>query len=143
MGTTNKHFVLTRFPQFAVALITACAIAGCATYSKVSEKRPSYNAVAGGTGALANANAEIFKALQLDRRDPLVALGEYMTAGETAWRQLQRNSPDETARYAYNFAVRRIIGNIRDAKLDPWTQPLRLRACADEVVRTPNPHRAP
>ena len=30
----NDHFRLTRFPQFAVALIAACAIAGCATYSK-------------------------------------------------------------------------------------------------------------
>ncbi len=143
MGTTNKHFVLTRFPQFAVALITACAIAGCATYSKVSEKRPSYNAVAGGTGALANANAEIVKALQLDRRDPLVALGEYMTAGETAWRQLQRNSRDEPARYAYNFAVGRIIGTIRDAKLDPWTQPLRVPASGGEFVLTHKPDPRP
>src|SRR5260221_1448436 len=143
MATTNKHFVLSRFAQFAVALITACAIVGCASYSKVSEKRPSYNAVAGGTGALANANAEIVKALQLDRRDPLVALGEYMTAGKAAWRHLQRTSRDEPARYAYTFAVGRIIGTIRDAKLDPWTQPLRVPASGGEFVLTHKPDPRP
>jgi hypothetical protein len=30
------------FSQLAIALITACVLAGCATYSKVSEKRPRY-----------------------------------------------------------------------------------------------------
>ena len=143
MSTTNKHFVLTRFPQLAVALITACAVAGCTTYSKVSERRPLYNAAAGGTGALASANAEIVKALQLDRRDPLAALGKYMTAGETASRQLQRNPQDEPAQQAYNFAVGRIIGTIRDAKLDPWSQPLRVPASGGEFVLTRKPDPRP
>jgi pimeloyl-ACP methyl ester carboxylesterase len=143
MSTTNKLFVLTRFPQLAVALITASAVAGCTTYSKVSERRPLYNAAAGGAGALAGANAEIVKALQLDRRDPLAALGEYMTAGETASRQLQRNPQDEPAQQAYNFAVGRIIGTIRDAKLDPWSQPLRVPASGGEFVLTRKPDPRP
>src|ERR1700730_10580784 len=143
MSTTNKLFVLTRFPQLAVALITACAVAGCTTYSKVSERRPLYSVAAGATGALASANAEIVKALQLDRRDPLAALGEYMTAAETAWRQLQLNPQDEPARHAYNFAVGRIIGTIRDGKLDPWSQPLRVPASAGEFVLTHKPDPRP
>jgi hypothetical protein len=84
----NEHSILTRLPQFAITLITACALANCATYSKVSEKRPLYHPTAGAVGALANANAEIVKALQLDRRDPLAALGEYMAAAQTALGQL-------------------------------------------------------
>src|SRR5271157_3993293 len=143
MSTTNNHFTLTRYRQFAVPLITACALASCATYSKVSEKRPLYNAAAGAIGALASANAEIVRALQLDRRDPLAALGEYMTAAETAWRQLQRNPQDEPARHAYNFAVGRIIGTIRDGKLDPWSQPLRVPASAGEFVLTRKPDPRP
>jgi pimeloyl-ACP methyl ester carboxylesterase len=143
MRTMNEHFTLTRFPQFIVAIITACALASCATYSKVSERRPVYNAIAGGTSALANANAEIVKALRLDRRDPLAALGEYMTAAETASRQLQRNPQDEPARHAYNFAVGRIIGTIRDAKLDPWTQPLRVPASGGEFLLTHKPDPRP
>ena len=143
MSTKNKHFALTRFPQFAVVLITACAIAGCATYSKVSQRRPGYHPIAGAVGALANANAEIVKALRLDRRDPLAALGEYMTAAETASDQLQRNPQDEPARHAYNFAVGRIIGTIGDAKLDPWTHPLRVPASGGEFVLTHKPDPRP
>jgi pimeloyl-ACP methyl ester carboxylesterase len=143
MCTMNDYFRLIRFPQFAVALIAACAIAGCATYSKVSEKRPRYNPVASGTGALATANAQIVNALRLDRSEPLVALGEYMTAAETASRQLQRDPQDEPARHAYNFAVGRIIATIRDAKLDPWTQPLRVPASGGEFVLTHKPDPRP
>ena len=143
MSTTNSHFTLTGYAQFAVPLIIACALASCATYSKVSEKRPLYSVAAGATGALVSANAEIVKALQLDRRDPLAALGEYMTAAETAWRQLQLNPQDEPARHAYNFAVGRIIGTIRDGKLDPWSQPLRVPASAGEFVLTHKPDPRP
>src|ERR1700730_19141642 len=143
MSTTNKLFVLTRFPQLAVALITASAVAGCTTYSKVSERRPLYSVAAGATGALASANAEIVKALQLDGADPLAARGEYMTAAETASRQLQRNPQHEPAQQAYNFAVGRIIGTIRDAKLDPWSQPLRVPASSGEFVLTHKPDPRP
>jgi len=143
MSTTNSHFALTGYAQFAVPLIIACALASCATYSKVREKRPLYSVAAGATGALVSANAEIVKALQLDRRDPFAALGEYMTAAETAWRQLQLNPQDEPARQAYNFAVGRIIGTIRDGKLDPWSQPLRVPASAGEFVLTHKPDPRP
>ena len=143
MSTINSHFTLTGFAEFAVALITACALASCATYSKVSEKRPLYRVAAGVTGALASAKAEIVKALELDRRDPLAALGEYMTAAETALRQLQLNPQDEPALHDYNFAVGRIIGTIRDGKLDPWTQPLRVPASDGEFVLTRKPDPRP
>jgi pimeloyl-ACP methyl ester carboxylesterase len=142
MVTTNKHFSITRFLQLVVAL-AACAAAGCSTYSKVSERRPVYNAAAGGTGALESASAEIVKAQQLDRRDPLPALGEYITAAETASRQLQRNPQDEPAQQAYNFAVGRIIGTIRDAKIDPWSQSLRVPASGGEFVLTHKPDPRP
>jgi pimeloyl-ACP methyl ester carboxylesterase len=143
MSTMNEHFTLTRFPKFAVALITACVLASCATYSKVSERRPRYNPVAGGAGAVANADAEIVKAQRLDRRDPLAALGEYITAAQTASLQLQRNPQDEPARHAYNFAVGRIIGTIGAAKLDPWTQPLRVPASGGDFLLTHKPDPRP
>jgi len=117
----NEHFTLTRFPQFIVALITACALASCATYSKVSERRPRFHPIASAVGRLANAEAAIANALQLDRSNPLTALDEYMSAAQTALRQFERNPRDENARNDYNFAVARIIATIRDEKLDPWT----------------------
>jgi len=138
----KEHFTLTRFPNFALAII-ACALAGCATYSKVSERRPRFRPIASAVGRLANAEAAIAKALQLDRSNPLAALDEYMSAAETALRQFERNPRDENARNAYNFAVARIIATIRDAKLDPWTQQLRVPASGGDFVLTHKPDPRP
>src|SRR6516165_2333546 len=124
------------FSRLAVGLITACALASRATYSKVSERRPHFMPFTSGAGPLANAETGIVKAMQIDRRDPLVALGEYMSAAETALGQLNRSPNDETACKTYNFAVGRIIATIHDAKLDPWTQPLRVPANGGEFVLT-------
>jgi hypothetical protein len=120
------HFRLTRFQNFALAIIIACGLVGCATYSKVSERRPRFRPIAGAVGRLVNAEAAIAKALQLDRSNPLAALDKYMSAAELALGQFERNPRDENARNDYNFAVARIIATIHDDKLDPWTQPLRV-----------------
>jgi pimeloyl-ACP methyl ester carboxylesterase len=139
----KEHFTLTRNPHFALAIIIACALAGCATYSKVSERRPRFRPIASAVGRLANAEAAIAKGLQLDRSKPLAALDEYMSAAETALHQFERNSRDENARNDYNFAVARIIATIRDEKLDPWTQPLRVPASGGDFVLTHKPDPRP
>ena len=131
------------FSRLAVALITACVLVSCATYSKVSEKRPRFVLSTRPVGMLANAKAGIDRAMRIDRRDPLVALGGYMSAAETALRQLKRSPNDETARNTYNFAVGRMIVTIRDAKLDPWTQPLRVPGSDGEFVLSHKPDPRP
>jgi hypothetical protein len=143
MIVINRHLTLTRIKQFAVGLLAACALASCATYSKVSEKRPRYLPLAGAKGLLATVNAEMVKALQLDRQDHLAALAEYLTAAQTASLALQRNPQDEPARHPYNFAVSRIIGTIGAAKLDPWSQPLRVPASGGDFILTHKPDPRP
>jgi len=138
----KEHFRLIRSPNFALAIIIACALAGCATYSKVSERRPHFHPIRSAVGGLANAEAAIAKGLH-DRSNPLAALDEYMSAAETALHQFERNPRDENARNAYNFAVARIIATIRDAKLDPWTQPLRVPASGGDFVLTHKPDPRP
>jgi len=126
-----------RLPEIAVSL------SSCATYSKVSERRPHFIPFTSGAGPLANAESKIVKAMLIDRRGPLAALGEYMSAAETALRQLERSPQDETARHTYNFTVGRIIATIRHAKLDPWTEPLRVPASDGEFVLTHKPDPRP
>jgi hypothetical protein len=111
--------------------------------SKVSERRPRFIPLASGAGPLTNAQTGIVKAMRIDRREPLVALGEYMSAAETALDQLRRSPNDQTARNTYNFAVGRIIATIRDAKLDSWTQPLRVPGRDGEFVLTHKPDPRP
>jgi pimeloyl-ACP methyl ester carboxylesterase len=135
-------FIFYRYLPLALAFLTAFALESCATYSKVSERPPHFTPFASG-GPLANAATEIVKAMRIDRRDPLVALGEYINAAETALGQLDRSPNDQAARNTYNFAVGRIIAAIRDAKLDPWTQPLRVPAHGGEFVLTHTPDPRP
>ena len=136
------RFAFNRYLPLALAVFAACALESCATYSRVSERRPRFIPFAGG-GPLANAATYIVTAMRIDRRAPLIALGEYMSAAETALDQLKRNPNDSTARNTYNFAVGRIIATIRDTKLDPWTQPLRVPANGGEFVLTHRPDPRP
>jgi pimeloyl-ACP methyl ester carboxylesterase len=110
---------------------------------KVSERRPRLIPLASGAGPLTNAETGIVKAMRIVRRDPLGALGEYLSAAETALEQLRRSPTDQTTRNTYNFAVGRIIATIRDAKLDPWTQPLRVPGRDGEFVLTHKPDPRP
>ena len=98
------RFIFNRYLLLALAVFAACALESCATYSKVSERPPHFTPFASG-GPLANAATEIVTAMRIDRRDPLVALGEYLSAAQTALGQLDRSPNDQAARNTYNFAV--------------------------------------
>lgn len=101
-----------------------CGLVGCTSYSEVREKTPHFQPVAEVDGALTTTEATIVKAEQSSRRDPLEALSGFITAAKSSSLILQGHPGDARARRDYNFAVARIISTIREAKLDPWTQPL-------------------
>jgi pimeloyl-ACP methyl ester carboxylesterase len=142
LSKVNKRLTFNRYLPWALAIVTALALGSCGTYSRVRERRPRFIQFAG-SGPLANAASEIVKATRIDRRNSLVALGEYMSAAQAALRQLHRNPSDQAALNTYNFAVGRIIATIRDAKLDPWTQPLRVPTNGSEFVLTHMPDPRP
>lgn len=50
---------------------------------------------------------------------PLTALDRYVEAADRAWRKLNGNPADPTARNDYNFAIARICGTLRESKLTP------------------------
>ncbi len=144
MNNTDRQFPFTPLANYALAILAAGTLAGCASpYSAISERRPEYHPATGAGGALVGAPAEITKAMEQERRDPLAALGGYITAAEVASRQLQSNPKDEQARNDYNFSVGRIIATIRDAKLDPWTKPLSVPASGGAWVLTHKPDPRP
>src|ERR1700740_744004 len=120
MGTsrTKRKISAMRSVLPAMAFVMVCLLASCATYSKVSERRPRFRPVAGTIGALAKVQSEILEAQRFDRSQPLAALGGYLTAAQMAALQLRSNPDDQRAMSDYNFAVARIITTIRDGKLD-------------------------
>ena len=125
------------------ALAAALWLAGCAQYAEVREKRPRFMPNPVGLGVLQGVERAITNALRSDRRKPLAALAEYLTAAETAAQQLRHNPGDATARRDYNFALGRVFATLRDARLDRWTQPLRVPADGGEFVLTHQPDPRP
>jgi pimeloyl-ACP methyl ester carboxylesterase/predicted GNAT family acetyltransferase len=113
---------------------------GCAQIATVSEKRPA--PLPPGSGPDQVATQTIDNALAEEQKQPIVALGAFVAAARDALRQLDRNPADAEARRAYNFAVARIFTVVRDAKLDPWTHPMRVGANGEFTLtskRDPRP----
>jgi len=122
------------------ASVLALAMAGCAQIAVVSEKRPA--ALPPGSGADQIATQTINSALVEEKKQPIVALGAFVAAARDALRQLDRNPANTEARRDYNFAVARIFTVVRDAKLDPWTKPMRVGANGEFTLtwkRDPRP----
>ncbi len=124
------------------ASVIAFVVAGCAQIAVVSEKRPA--PLAPGSGPDRVATQTINRALTEEKKQPTVALGPFIAAARDSLRQLDRNPANAEARREYNFAVARIFTVIRDAKLDPWTKPMRVGANGEFTLTwkgDPNPER--
>ena len=107
---------LMKLPHSILPIFASLAFAGCAQYATVKETKPRR------TGFVT------------DEKQPLPALGSYVDAAEAAWRKLEQNPRNIEARSDYNFAVSRIFGTLRTAKLAPWTQPLRVGAKGERTL---------
>src|SRR5438874_8615962 len=114
--------------------------AGCAQIAVVSEKRPA--PLPPSSGADQIATQTIDSALAQEKKQPTLALGAFIAGARDALRRLDHNPADAEARRDYNFAVARIFTVVRDAKLDPWTQPMRVGANGEFTLtwkRDPRP----
>ncbi len=108
-------------------IVLAFTLAGCAAQlAVVSEKPAAHFQTAPGTNQVVAQT--LSRAQGLERSQPLLALGAYTSAARDSLHELERQPANHEARRAYNFAVARIFSVVRDAKLDPWTQPLAFGA---------------
>src|SRR5437016_14114757 len=114
--------------------------AGCAQIAVVSEKRPAPLPPSAGADQIATQTID--SALAEEQKQPMVALGGFVAAARDSLRQLHRMPDNAEARRDYNFAVPRIFTVVRDAKLDPWTHPVRVGANGEYTLtwnRDPRP----
>ena len=142
----NPHLTAKSCPAGSVlAFFLALLVSGCAQYATVSEKRPQFRPIRSLTAsALSSVEQGIVAALRKERNKPLPALGEYLEAAQGAARELGRNPGDTQAREDYNFAVARVLGTLKQSKIDAWTRPLSVPAPGGgyilSVKRDPRPH---
>ncbi len=131
-----------RVPSCFFALVAILVLAGCGSYSTVKERRPLFRAISG-SSAPAGTESTLLRALRLNRSRPLVALEGYLSVLEAASRQLEQNPKNAEALRDYNFALARVFTTIRDAKLDPWGQPLAVPGDSGGFVLTHQPDPRP
>src|SRR6266576_1504062 len=113
-----------RFKNSVLLVFVAAVVAGCTQIAVVSEKPPARFQLTSGTNqAIAQT---IDRAQKLERTQPQAALGAYVSAARDSLHELDRNPTNTEARRCYNFAVAGIFAVIHEAKLDPWTKPLRV-----------------
>jgi pimeloyl-ACP methyl ester carboxylesterase len=121
-------------------MAVSVALSGCAQIAVVSEKHPG--ALPPGSNRNQIAAQSIERGLAEENNQPIAALGEYVSAVRQSLRELDRNQKNVEALRTYNFAIARIFGVIRDAKLDPWTRPLQVGAKGEFTLtwkRDPRP----
>src|SRR5947208_11489303 len=135
-----KHPKTSIWIRLIAAETCLAFFAGCAQIAVVSEKRPA--PLPPSSGADQVATQTINTALTEEKKEPTVALGAFVAAARDSLHQLDRNPANAEARRDYNFAVARIFTVVRDAKLDPWTQPMRVGANGEFTLtwkRDPRP----
>src|SRR6266513_1266111 len=113
----------TAYAKSVAVVLLAFTLAGCAEQiAVVSEKPAARFQIAPGTNQVVAQT--LGRAQGLERSQPLLALEAYTSAARDSLHEFERQPANHEARRAYNFAVARIFSIVRDAKLDPWTQPL-------------------
>jgi len=130
-------------PNLLFALTAAGGLAGCATYSEVTERQPSFTPIPAGRGELVSAESEITRALNQDRSKPLTALDEYLNAAMLAEQRLHHDPADPAAKRDYNFAVGRVLEIVREARLKPWAKPLTVPDARGDFVLVHKPDPRP
>jgi pimeloyl-ACP methyl ester carboxylesterase len=123
----KPHFMKSDRQNPALLVVTALLFAGCAEQiAIVSEKSAARFQAAPETNQ--GVAQTIERAQKLQRTDPKAALAAYANAARNSLRELERNPAKAEAQRCYNFAVAGIFDIIRQAKLDPWTEPVRVDA---------------
>ena len=137
--------------RFSFLTLLAVSLTGCATDATIKERIPGFRPLIASTASATPAplspasktEAMIRKALSHFHANPLGALGENMEAARSALAQLKANPNDPTVLHDYNFAVSRMVGIIKESKLDPWTKPLEVPTPSGIILLTHKPDPRP
>lgn len=124
----NHRNALSTLLGGALPAAVALCLCGCGNYAAVKEKKPVLRFAAAPSAEHASLRERIQDGLRLRKKRPLAAIGDYLSAADAAAKQLQADPHDAAAREAYNFAVARVIGALKDAQMAPWSRPVETPA---------------
>ncbi len=122
-----------RLPLLLPAAVLALSLTGCINYSKVTPVPPLTVVTEAGA-----ADAVMLQGVrELDKR-PLVALGCFLAAAQSAERRLERSPGDAGALACYNTAVSEAFAAMRRPGVNAWNGPLSVPGPAGTFTLTTN-----
>ena len=99
---------------FALSIFGWC---GCAHLATVKTTQPRIPTIAASEDQLTIAKQHLATA---ERAQPLVALGDDLSAAQLSLNILEQRPSDASAQNIYNFSVARAVENVERAKIQPW-----------------------
>src|SRR2546423_8304565 len=103
---------------FALSIFGWC---GCAHLATVKPTQPRVQTIAASEDKLTLAKQHLATA---ERAQPLVALGDDLSAAQLSLNILEQRPSDASAQNIYNFSVARAVENVERAKIQPWQRKL-------------------
>ncbi len=100
----------------ALSIFGSC---GCAHLATVKTTEPHVPTIAASDGKLAVATQKLTAA---EREQPLIALGNDLSAAKLSLSVLEQRPGDSSAQSIYNFSVARAVENAERANLQAWRQ---------------------
>jgi pimeloyl-ACP methyl ester carboxylesterase len=121
----SRHSALKKFRRIRTVFAVAAMFAGCGCAHlasvKVIQARPPV--VTGNDEQLQAAKHYLVSAA---REEPLLSLGNDLSAAKLSLQVLQRRPNDSLAQSIYNFAVARAVENVERAKVQPWRHKIEI-----------------
>jgi pimeloyl-ACP methyl ester carboxylesterase len=118
----------------ALSIFASC---GCAHLATVKTTEPRVPTVAASEDELILAKQQL---AAVERAEPLVALGNDLSAAKISLNFLEQQPNDSAALSIYNFSVARTVENVERAKLQPWQRKIDIGSDRERyTLTTPKP----
>ena len=121
----SRHSGLKRFRRVQMVLADAVIFVscGCAHLATVRTTQPRIPTIAAENAQLGDATEYLVRA---ERAQPLVALGDDLSAAQLSLNMLEQRPSDSSAQSIYNFSVARAVEDVERAKIQPWRHPINI-----------------
>ncbi len=117
--------------------LTLFASCGCAHLATVKTTDPPVPTIAASDDELTLAKQHLATA---ERAQPLVSLGEDLTAAKLSLSILEQRPSDSSAQSIYNFSVARAVENVERARIQPWQRKIDIVGARSQyTLTTPKP----
>jgi pimeloyl-ACP methyl ester carboxylesterase len=107
--------------KLSILALCGLILCGCAHLARVETTKPRVPTVAASEGELALAKQHLAAA---KRAQPLVALGDHLSAAKISLNVLEQRPNDSAAQDIYNFSVARVVQDIDRTDFEPWRHPV-------------------